>query len=466
MKYKLLILILFFSNLLKSQTPEIWNTLIGNAFLESRGYEVMGRICDEIGPRLMGSANFERAQMLLEAELKKDKMNASKEHFTTLGWVRGADEVVLLQPTYRKLKVTTLGYVHQKPQFNAHLVFVGSGTDEEISKANVKDKAILVSREGMFGRSGPSGPEIINSALKHEAKAVFLFNGESGFTAIAKSANFNTDTVFIPVFTITMEEGQWLKRLCEQGKTPELQITVNSYCKEIQTSNLVVTFPGKVKDKLVIGAHFDSWDLGQGAVDNGLGSAILYDLARQIRKFSPKNYYTIEFVWFTGEELGLIGSKKYVEMHAAEKIIAYLNFDMTGYPVGFNVMGFEYYRPFFENLVKNLNGFNLKDGVKSNPGTGSDHVHFMMAGIPTLFISGKLDEIMYKYYHEAADTWDKVSKKYLSEAVAVSSIVIYELANNKELEHRNLNEAEVIDLLKKNKLDEQLKKSGEWKFKE
>jgi len=448
-----------------SQTPEAWNSLISNAFLESRGYEVMNKICDEIGPRLMGSANYERAQNVLEAELKKDKMNSTKEHFATLGWVRGNDEVIMTQPTYRKLRVTALGFVHQQPQFSAQLVFAENGTEEAIAKADVKDKILLIEKNGMFGRSGPNAMEIVKNAMKYNAKAVLTYNAsQPGFTAIAKTGSFASDTVKMPIFEITYEEGLWLYRLLSQGKTVELQMTVNSYCKQVNTSNLVVTFPGKVKEKIVVGAHFDSWDLGQGAVDNGLGSAIIYDMAKQMRKFNPKNHYTVEFVWFTGEEVGLVGAKKYVEMHKEDKIIAYINFDMTGYPIGFNVMGFEYYRPFFEKLITDLNGFEMKDGVKSQPWTGSDHLPFMLMGIPTFHISGKLDEIMYKYYHEAADTWDKVSRKYLSETVAVASVMLYEVANNKDLKHRNLIESEVIDMLQKYNLKEQLQKTGEWPF--
>jgi hypothetical protein len=462
-----IIILLFFISNVFCQKKEIWKNFIGSAYLESRGYEVMGKICDEIGPRLMGSPNFDKASAMLKSELLKDNLNAVDEKFNTLGWVRGDDELLMLQPTQRKLKITAVGYVQKQPKFTAFAVYVGNGSDDEFKKTNVKGKIILVAREGQFGRSGPTGPEIIKNAITNGAEAVLFFNSEQpGFLAIAKTGNFIGDTVRIPVFNMTYEEGLWIKRLCDQNKPVQLQITTNSYCKQIEATNLVLTLPGKVKDKIVVGAHFDSWDLGQGAVDNGLGSTIIYNLACQMKKINPDNYYTVEFVWFTGEELGLIGSKNYVRMHKNDKIIAYLNFDMTGYPIGFNTMGFDEYKPFLQNLVKDLDGFELKDGVKSNPGTGSDHVHFMMAGIPTLFVSGQLDESMYKFYHEAADTWDKVSKRYLSQTIAVASIMLYELANNTELKHRTHTEAEMIEMLKKFKLDETLKKSGEWIYKD
>jgi Zn-dependent M28 family amino/carboxypeptidase len=153
-------------------------------------------------------------------------------------------------------------------------------------------------------------------------------------------------------------------------------------------------------------------------------------------------------------------------MHKGEPVIAYLNYDMTGYPVGFNVMGFDEYKPFLENMVKDLDGFDMKQGVCSNPWTGSDHLPFLLAGIPSLHVSGHLDEIMYKYYHEAGDTWDKFNKNYMLQTVGVSSVLLYELANNTTLKHRNHTEAEMIEMLRKNKMEDQLRKSGEWIYKD
>jgi Zn-dependent M28 family amino/carboxypeptidase len=234
----------------------------------------------------------------------------------------------------------------------------------------------------------------------------------------------------------------------------------------METANTIVTFPGKSDEKIVIGAHFDSWDLGQGSVDNGIGTATLYDVARLIHKFSPENYYTIELVWFNGEELGLWGSKRYVEIHKGEKIRAMINMDMTGYPTGFNAMGIDEFIPMLNDLREKLNGFNLNAGVVNSPWTNSDHMPFMFAGIPTITLQAHLDEDMYKYYHEAGDTFDKVNKKYLSETAAVVSILATELADNKTLIINHRTDKEMIELFKKHGLDKRLKRQNEWIFKE
>lgn len=83
--------------------------------------------------------------------------------------------------------------------------------------------------------------------------------------------------------------------------------------------------------------------------------------------FSPNNYFTIELVWFNGEETGLWGSKKYVEQHKHEPIRAMINLDVVrGLPSGFNTCGFNEFRPLLEDIVERLNGFNLSDGCNGD----------------------------------------------------------------------------------------------------
>jgi Zn-dependent M28 family amino/carboxypeptidase len=181
-----------------------------------------------------------------------------------------------------------------------------------------------------------------------------------------------------------------------------------------------------------------------------------------MKTFSSENYFSIDFVWFNGEELGLWGSKKYAEMHSLEPIAAMINMDMTGSPRGFNCMGFDEFKPFFENLKNSLNGFDLSSGVVSVPYTNSDHIPFMFKGIPTFSLTGHLDEDAVKYYHTSGDDFDKVNKKQLSEAAAVVSIMLHELANYTKLTEGHKNSQQMAELFRKFHLDERLKRQKEW----
>lgn len=251
-------------------------------------------------------------------------------------------------PTERKLQAVALGYVDKTPTFTANVIFAKYGFDEDYKNLDVKDKIVLVTQEAPQGKEQLLRYQALDIAVKHGAKAILYINDRSGFLNLAGMGNFQGNKTKIPAYSLTYEEGKWLERLIEKNLSVKIEMTTNSFCKEINSANIVASLEGKVKSKIVIGAHFDSWDLGQGAVDNGVGTAILFDVARLLKTFSPNNYYSIDFVWFNGEEFGLWGSKKYVEMHKQDSIIAMINMDMTGTPTGFNVMGFDEFIPFLK----------------------------------------------------------------------------------------------------------------------
>ena len=357
-----------------------------------------------------------------------------------------------------------MAYVDKTNSFSAEVIYSKYGFAEDYSGGRAEGKIVLVTQDAPQGKDQLLRYEAIDTAAKYGAKAILFMNNKSGFILMDGTSNFEGKPSKIPAFTISFEEGAWIRRLLDDQKIVKIEIAVNSYCAEAESENVVVSFPGKVKEKILVGAHFDAWDLGQGGIDNGLGTAILFETARLLKQYSAENYYSIDLVWFNGEELGLWGAKKYAEAHKDDNIKAMLNMDMDGAPTGFNVMGSEELRPFFESMVKALGGFDLSKGVVSFPYTNSDHVPFMLKGIPVFCLQAHLDDDMIKYYHDAGDTFDKVDKKYLSEASAVVSVVISELANNSELKIKNKTETETISVLKKYGLDKRLKRQHEWIF--
>ena len=457
---------LLFSTYVFGQDVKLWNSIIGSAFLNNQSYVTLEKICDEAGGRLLGSPQNEKAMNILKEELGKIGCEAKFEKFNVPGWVRGNDQVIMKSPTLRKLQGVALGYVDSTPTFSANLIYANYGFESDYSDINAEGKIVLVSQGTPPGKEALLRYEAIDIAAGYGAKAILFINDEQGTLNLAGTGNFIGKPTKIPAYSLTYEEGKWMERLLAKNKPVEIELTTKSYCKEVETSNVVVSFKGKVNSKIVVGAHFDSWDLGQGGVDNGIGSAILFDVARLLKAYSADNYYSVDLVWFNGEELGLWGSKKYTEMHAQDSIIAMINMDMTGSPTGFNVMGFDEFIPFFKKLASNLNGFNLTSGVVSSPGTNSDHMWFMFKGIPTFSLLAHLDENMYKYYHERGDTFDKVNKKYLTEASAVVSILVSELANNKELKYSIRTDHQMVELFKHYGLDKRLKRQNEWIYKE
>ncbi len=104
-----------------------------------------------------------------------------------------------------------------------------------------------------------------------------------------------------------------------------------SYCTAVDTANIVATFPGRTADTIVVSAHFDSWDLGQGATDNGLGTAGVRPPAGGAEVHAPENLRTIELVWCNGEKKGR-GSLLPRAALKGRPVAAALNLDMVGFP--------------------------------------------------------------------------------------------------------------------------------------
>jgi Iap family predicted aminopeptidase len=459
-----LVIIIIFNQILYSQVSPVWYQLVGSAFLDNCSYDFLQRVSDEAGGRLVGTPGNLKAAAIIREQAEILDLPLVSENFSMPGWVRGEDRLLVLSPLEKKLQAFALGYVNSHPSFEAELVYASFGFSEDYQNLNVRNKIVLLLSEKPADRTPLLRQEAIGIAAGHGAKAVLFIHSKPGSSNMVGSGDFQGNHTLIPAFSLTYEEGHWLKRLLEKNHPVRMLLEVKSYCQDLTTENLIVRFPGQVQQKIVLGAHYDSWDLAQGSIDNGLGTAILMEVARLLGQYCPHNYYSLELVWFNGEELGLFGSKKYMERHASEDIAVMINMDMTGYPTGFNAMGFAEFIPLLTALVAELNGFNLQAGVANKPGTNSDHMPFLLAGIPVLSLQAKLDENMLDSYHSQRDSFDKVNKKYLSESAAVISILVHELANRPDFPFRKRNALEMIAFLKSFGLDEKLKKQKEWPF--
>lgn len=460
---KILFLCIFLPMMLFAQQKSDWFPLIGSAYTDNTGYEVLERICDEAGGRLMGSPEYQKAVTILQKELAAIGIDSKIETFEAPGWFRGDDVVELTSPVKRTLRAAALGYSDRTEKFEAKVIYASYGRREDYTE-DPNGKIVLLTQSKPKDGIALHRSEAIDTAAALGAKAVLFINRDKGGELLCGTGDFQGIPLDIPGFTLTYEEGMWIKRLLDRDVDVSMTIAVGSYCSEVTGKNIVASLPGKTEKKVVIGAHFDSWDLGNGGVDNGYGSAILFDVVRIMHQSAKQNEYTIDFVWFDGEELGLWGAQKYVEMHGDEDIVAMINMDMTGRPTGINVMGFEQSVPFSENLISHLKGLNLERGVANIPWTGSDHLPFILQGIPSFTLMAYLDDDMVNWYHDFADTFDKADKEFLTMATTVITVLLYEISNDTSGVFGKMDSEATKQMLIKHGLDKQLKRAGNWNF--
>ena len=238
-----------------------------------------------------------------------------------------------------------------------------------------------------------------------------------------------------PRIVISHEDYAMLDRLAAAGgATPQIDASiVNSLTSDsVPQWNTVADIkgaqlPGEV---VIVGAHLDSWDLGSGTTDNGTGAMATLEAARIIARSGLKPKRTIRFILFTGEEQGLIGSRKYAETHAAEadSIQAVIVLDngagaITGQALQGRPELFGLWRAILAPL-REFNADTVTDGFKG----GTDHLSFLPYGVPG-FNFNQITRGYNHTHHSQSDTWDKAIDWDLRQASTVMAVSALELAN-------------------------------------
>ena len=219
------------------------------------------------------------------------------------------------------------------------------------------------------------------------ALAAVIYNNEPGGFGgrLANQSN-------IPAVSISKESGETIKELMASS---EVEATASLVQEMRDSRNVVAEKPGTASDGkvVILGGHFDTVPGTQGANDNGSGTATLLTVARAIL---GKPYpFTIRFIAFGSEELGLFGSRSYVDSLTdaeREATLAMLNFDVPGSGDAVELEG-------SLDLIRQVLGYGRENGIEVKVGTplqgaSSDHATFIEAGIPAvMFLADDLSRL-------------------------------------------------------------------------
>jgi hypothetical protein len=236
-----------------------------------------------------------------------------------------------------------------------------------------------------------------------------------------------------PVLVLPNETYAQLARITERGITPRLEATVlNTLSADTVTQRN--TF-GEVRgwewpnERVVVGAHLDSWDLGAGATDNAVGVAVVLEATRLIHA-AGRPRRSVRFALFTGEEQGMLGSEAHVRAHANDMraVQAVLVLDHgTGRITGVALQGRDDLRGLWTSLfapLQRLGPFQIRSAEKG----GSDHLPYVAAGAPAFNPDQK--ERGYEHTHRSQiDTYDHVVPADVRQAATVMAALAYQLAD-------------------------------------
>jgi hypothetical protein len=237
------------------------------------------------------------------------------------------------------------------------------------------------------------------------------------------------------LFVVHEHYGQLYRLATRPGSVParvEVEITNKLTPGPIAVYNTIGEIRGTEKpdEVVILGAHIDSWDLGQGTTDNGTGTCVVLEAARVLQKCGIKPKRTIRFCLFSGEEEGLYGSRAYVKQHKDElpKMSMCLVHDMgTGKVTGIGLQGRESLLQILQPELASLRELGCTDiNLQSMP--GSDHQTFDSAGVPGFAV--QQDAAEYRFtHHSQSDTLDKAKESELIQGAQVLAVAALRVAN-------------------------------------
>ena len=414
--------------------------IIGAALTSDRAYSRLAHLTDHIGNRLSGSQNLERAIEWAITEMKQDRLdNVRTEKVMVPHWVRGEESLEMLSPKPRKLSMLGLGNSIGTPPEGitaeavvvrdfAELDKIGEGARGKIVVYNVPFTtygATVTYRLQGASRAARYGAV---AALVRSITPVSLQTPHTG------AMNYDAAQPKIPVAAITIESAELLERMNHRGDKPTVRLKMEAkFLPDAESANVIAELKGTERpgEIVLISGHFDSWDVGQGAHDDGGGCIVAWEAARLLKELGLRPRRTIRVVLYTNEENGLRGGNAYRDAHRAElsKHILAIESDSGVFrPEGFGLAATAplQVRSNLQEIAKLLSGIGA-DGIAATGG-GADIGPIMREGV----VGASLDVEGSRYFdihHTPADTLDKVNPQELALCFATMAVMAYVVAD-------------------------------------
>ena len=411
-------------------------------------------LIDTIGGRLSGTPAGTRAEAWAAGWLRSFGFDSVWYDIARVPvWRRGELDVRVIAPgalSQRRIVAVAYGYSPGIAADSVPLLDVGRGDPVEIEAAGrAADGAALLT-------DGVVTPAVLEAARSAGAAAILRISFEPGRLPQARVAPVEEPPAPLPLVSVSHEDGRWLRRQAATGPLL-LGLRVETETRLATVANVVGEWRGddpEVGGEVVLlGAHLDAWDLGDGALDNGTGVLAVMTAARALTAVGTRPRRTVHVVLFAAEELGLLGSRSYVRDHASgiANVVAMMNLDMVGAPQSYGATGHAEGDTLFARLTRTpgLRELEISAEVNHGGGAGSDHQPFLLAGVPTIYVQTSLPEEAPSWYHNAADTMDKIDLEAVRGTGAAAAAAIWALADHPGRPLRHLTREETRALVQR-----------------
>lgn len=468
-----LVLVLFFCVAAFAQTPV--QRLISNGGSDAMIADLR-ELTDTIGGRPTGSPACQRAVDWGVAKFREIGVDSVKAETFSIDnlWLPGKAEGYVTGDAAFNLDIAASPYSPSTPlngTFKLRVVNAGEGTAADFARLgkSARGAVAIVQSKEMETLMDLFAEYFRNETVMAEAKkagvaAILLQSSHPHGLLYRHPVTLGQKFAPMPIAIVSREQANRMLRLIADKKKIGVTLNIaNQTSGSYSSRNVVAEIRGSERpDEIVlIGAHLDSWELGTGANDNGVNSALVIETARAIKALKVRPKRTIRFVLFTGEEQGMWGSAGYVKSHLNEmnKHVAVTIFDIgSGRVNGFFLNGREDLRSVVDAALKPVNGRfnNLPDGID-----GTDNLDFLLAGVPNLVADQ--DAIPYlPDYHAESDVFENVDQANAKRNAMIASVLTWNLANSDLLPLKRQTRDEVDKLIHDTQLDEQMKGFDQW----
>jgi carboxypeptidase Q len=372
--------------------------------------------------------------------MKRDGLdNVRAEKVMVPHWVRGEESLEMLTPVPRKLQMLGLGNSVGTPAegISAEAIVVRDFAELDRLGEQVRGKIVVYNAPYInYGTTVLYRLQGASRAARYGAVAALVrsITPVSLQTPHTGAMSYDPNQPKIPVAAITIEVAEFLQRMHDRGDRPTLRLKMDAkFLPDAESANVIAELRGSEKpDEIVlIGGHFDSWDVGQGAHDDGGGCIVAWETIRLLKELGLKPRRTIRVVLYTNEENGTRGGNAYRDAHRAEipKHIFAIETDSGVYrPEGFGLADTAplQVRSNLQEIAKLLAGIDA-DNIAENGG-GADIGPLMREGV----VGASLDVNGAHYFdihHTQADTLDKVNPRELALCVATMAVMAYTVAD-------------------------------------
>lgn len=419
--------------------------IIAAAMADTTAYNRLATMTDSYGSRLSGSPGLEQAINWVLARMQDDSLSdVHGEPVMVPHWVRGEESATLISPREWKLHMLGLGGSVGTPPggITAPVLVVSSFDDLTAHAAEAKGKIVLF--DSPFPTDvPPMAAYDVNVAYRTRgaseaarvgavASLIRSVSPHSQQTPHTGSLRYDPGAPTIPGAALSVEDAELLHRMQDRGQTPVITLKMEARTlPDVPSRNVVAELRGSEQPDqvVVLGGHIDSWDVGEGAMDDAGGAFAAWEAVRIIKALGLRPRRTLRVVMWVNEENGGRGGRAYRDQHLAElpSTVAAMESDNGVFkPNGFRFQGTEAGLEVAQQIGTLLEGIGA--GTVAAGDGEADVGPIIRDGVPGFALN--VDDATYFWYHHTdADMMTVINRDDFRRCIATMAVMAYVLAD-------------------------------------